>query len=125
MKDNVLIGQGATLLSLPNEEWQKNMAGVSEIIGGRLAFMTDDHHRVRYYVVREMPRYRRPIPPQAIADDLDLSLNQVVSLLGDLEKNLTFLYRNPEGKVTWAYPVTCDQTPHQVTFSSGEIINAA
>ena len=27
--------------------------------------------------------------------------------------------------VTWAYPVTTDQTPHHVTFSSGEEVHAA
>ena len=38
---------------------------------------------------------------------------------------MTFLFRNPAGDVTWAYPVTVDQTPHQVTFSSGEKLYAA
>jgi hypothetical protein len=38
---------------------------------------------------------------------------------------MTFLFRNEQGSVTWAYPVTVDQTPHRVTFSSGEQVYAA
>jgi hypothetical protein len=38
---------------------------------------------------------------------------------------MTFLYRNERGEVTWAYPVTVAQTPHRLTFGSGEQVNAA
>ena len=47
------------------------------------------------------------------------------AILDDLEKRMTFLYRNPQGCVTWAYPVTVDRTPHRVEFSSGEKLYAA
>ena len=30
-----------------------------------------------------------------------------------------------QGAVTWAYPVTVDQTPHHLTFNTGEKIYAA
>ncbi|MBU2546768.1 MAG: hypothetical protein KKB20_00020 [Proteobacteria bacterium] len=125
MKDHVLIGQGDQLLPLPEEEWRKNMAGAADMIAGRLAFMTEDHHRVRDYAVRELPRHGRPMPPGSIAQALGMPEDRVVSLLDDLEKNMTFLFRNARGEVTWAYPVTCDDTPHQVTFGTGERINAA
>ena len=38
---------------------------------------------------------------------------------------MTFLFRNPLGEVTWAYPVTVDTTPHPITFSSGEKLYGA
>ena len=87
--------------------------------------MTADHHKVRDFVVREMPRIAEPIPPGLIARSLDMDLADVVTLLDDLEKNLTFLYRNEHGAVTWAYPVTVERTPQLVRFSSGEEIYAA
>ena len=43
----------------------------------------------------------------------------------DLEKHLTFLFRNAAGAVTWAYPVTVEQTPHRIVLSSGEQLYAA
>jgi hypothetical protein len=54
-----------------------------------------------------------------------LPLERVLVLLDDLESGMTFLYRNPAGAVHWAYPVTVDETPHSVTFSTGEQIHAA
>jgi hypothetical protein len=38
---------------------------------------------------------------------------------------LTFLFRNEQGAVAWAYPVTTDTTQHDVTFSTGEQLHAA
>jgi hypothetical protein len=60
-----------------------------------------------------------------IAQSLGMEPGQVASILDELEKNLTFLYRNEQGAVTWAYPVTVVPTPHRITFSTGEQIYAA
>jgi hypothetical protein len=65
------------------------------------------------------------MPPETIAQGLNMDLEQVVPILEQLEKRLTFLYRNEAGAVIWAYPVTVEVTPHRVTFSSGEQIYAA
>ncbi len=63
--------------------------------------------------------------PDTMAAELGLSRERVVSILDDLEKHMTFLWRNGQGEVAWAYPVTVDRTPHHVTFSTGEQIYAA
>jgi hypothetical protein len=87
--------------------------------------MSEDHHRVRNYVVAALPRVGEPLSPAFIAQALDLPQTQVVDILDELERHMTFLWRNEEGAVTWAYPVTVDRTPHHVTFSTGERIYAA
>jgi hypothetical protein len=87
--------------------------------------MTADHHRVRDFVVRELPRIGTPLPPELIADSLALPMQQVKRLLDELETHMTFLFRNDRGAVVWAYPVTVDPTAHRVTFSTGEQVNAA
>ncbi len=91
----------------------------------RLAFMTSDHHVIRDFVVREMPRQRSPISPPAIARASGLDLRKVSGLLSDLERNLFFLVRNREGNVNWAFPVTTSITPHKLRFSTGENIFGA
>ena len=45
---------------------------------------------------------------------------RVVSILEELEKHLTFVFRGDQRVVTWAYPVTVDETPHHASFSTGE-----
>jgi hypothetical protein len=113
------------MLRIPRPIWQKEVQRAAEGARMNLSFMTPDHHRVRDFVVREMPRIAEPIPPERISSDLNLPLDQVVPILAELEKNMTFLYRNEQGAVIWAYPVTVAQTPHRVIFSSGETIYAA
>jgi hypothetical protein len=91
-----------------------------------LAFMTPRHHAVRNFVVRELPRQRgKPLQPAEIARALGLDLAVVSELLKDLEKHLFFLVRNAFGNVSWAFPVTCDRTPHALRFSTGERIFGA
>ncbi len=87
--------------------------------------MSADHHRVRDYVVMQIPRAGHSLALEDIAQALDLPPNRVSAILDDLEKHLTFLFRNPQGEVEWAYPVTAARTPHHVAFSSGERIDAA
>jgi hypothetical protein len=125
LQEKVLIGRGREIVAVPRPEWEQAIAGKVPLIKDRLSFMSPDHHRVRNFVVRELPRKSEPISPKWIGGSLDLPFERVNSLLGDLERNLTFLYRNEKGEVSWAYPVTVDQTPHQATFSSGEKLHAA
>ena len=40
--------------------------------------------------------------------------------LAELERRLFFLVRNRAGEVSWAFPVTAEVTPHQLTFPSGD-----
>ena len=125
MSETILMAKEREIVTLPRATWEGHLVGVPEHMKQRLAFMTEAHHRVRYFVVRELPKIGEAIPPETIAEQLDLSLEQVKTILDDLEKNLFFLFRNPEGAVLWAYPVTAAPTPHQLEFSTGEIIYAA
>ncbi len=91
----------------------------------RLGFMTEEHHLVRELAVRELPRVGQPLSAGFIARELDLPAARVETILDDLEEHMTFVCRNTQGEVVWAYPVTVASTPHQVTFSSGERLYAA
>ena len=91
----------------------------------RLGFMTPEHHLVRYFVVRTLPRVGKPISPETIAARLKLPLRRVNSILSELEERLFFLVRDDSGHVSWAYPVKTATTPHRLSFSTGERIYAA
>jgi len=72
-----------------------------------------------------LPRYGRPLPPDVVAQELALTPARVTAILDDLEKHLTFVYRDDKGQVIWAYPVTVEKTPHAIAFDSGEQLYAA
>ena len=91
-----------------------------------LAFMTPQHHAVRNFVVRELPRnHGRPLSVLEIARPLRLDVRNTVRLLEDLERRLFFLVRDRRGNVSWAFPVTSDRTPHRLRFDTGEQIFGA
>ena len=113
------------MLPVPAFIWKRQVRANAQAIGGRLDFMSEEHHLVREFAVRELPRVGGPMSPQLIAEGLGLPHQQVVSILDDLEKNLTFLCRNEAGAVEWAYPVTAHETPHKITFKSGERLYSA
>jgi hypothetical protein len=125
MTKRLLLGLWRAILPIPRHVWQGQVARSEHSGHARLSFMTDDHHRVRDFVVLELPRLGVPLPPELIAEKLNLPLDRVTAILDELEKHLTFLFRNEQGAVTWAYPVTVERTPHRVTFSTGERVYAA
>ncbi len=125
MKNNLLLGLWRHLFPVPSALWQSEVAQSAKNTRARLAFMTPDHHRVRNLVVRELPRMGAPLTPDWIARQVNLPPETVTGILDDLEKQLTFLFRNAAGAVVWAYPVTVEPTPHRMTLGTGEQIYAA
>jgi hypothetical protein len=125
MPDKLYYGIWRYLLPLPARLWRAQLPHLGEPARQRLSFMTPEHHRLREYVVVEIARQGRPLSPGEIAAALSLPETRIVTLLDDLEKHMTFLFRNSQGEVAWAYPVTAACTPHRVTLDGGEHCYAA
>jgi hypothetical protein len=125
LSDTILLGQGRQITAIPRQAWEEQLSQLRQHSGTRLGFMSEAHHLVRNFVVRELPRKSQPIPPDFISQRLGLPLPRVNTLLDELEKNLFFLFRNSQGAVSWAYPVTVEKTPHELVFSTGERLYGA
>jgi hypothetical protein len=124
-KNRLLLGLHRHTLPVPQPVWQNQVEQKADGGSERRAFMSETHVLVHHHVVRELPKIGIPFPPERIAADLGLPLEQVIRCLGDLEKHMTFLFRNEKGDVVWAYPVTVEPTPHRLKFKSGESLYAA
>ena len=122
--DTVLIGRGDTISRIPQADWEQELRSAPESISQRLAFMSNEHHMVRNFVVQELPRLGRSISVSAISHALGISRTRTSAIVEDLERNLFFLVR-AGGKVSWAFPVTVEETGHHLVFSTGERIDAA
>ena len=118
--ETILTGRGSEMTEMPRTTWECQLAAAPESMAKRLAFMSEDHHRVRDFAVLELARAGAPLAPETIAEALDLAVPRVVSILEELEAHLTFVFRGDRRVVTWAYPVTVDETPHHASFSTGE-----
>jgi hypothetical protein len=125
MNETLLLSRNGQLVPISDALWKSHLAQAPAHAPARLSFMTPAHHRLRYFVVQELPRFGAPLPPELLAWRLDIPLPEISRLLDDLERHLFFLVRNEQGAVAWAYPVTAEPTPHRLTFSSGERLYAA
>jgi hypothetical protein len=125
MSETILMGRGRQIIKVPRKEWEKHLSRVPQHSETRLGFMSEEHHLVRYFVVRELSRTGEPMRPEFISQELKLPLVRTNAILDELERNLFFLVRNEQGAVSWAYPVTVENTPHHLTFSTGERLYAA
>jgi hypothetical protein len=123
--DSVLIGRGTTIVKIPADHWKSHVAAATERISARLAFMSEEHHLVRRFVVTQIARRVKPVTAAQITRQLKLPQDRVQQILGELESRLFFLARNSEGAVSWAYPFTVDHTPHTVIRPSRGAARAA
>jgi CRP-like cAMP-binding protein len=120
MSSHILLGVGRDIQTKQDDAFVKSVKGLPARMASRLAFMSRDHHTVRDFVVRELPRQDRPLSPTQIARVTGLTRQTVSAILAELERNLFFLVRDTEGNVSWAFPVTTSWTPHCLTFSTKE-----
>jgi len=125
MNKSLLLGLWKFLVRIPGPIWRKEADRNADKNRTGHDFMTVDHHTIRDFVVRELPRCGVPISPKQISTGVNLPLERTQAILDDLEKGKVFLFRNEKGDVAWAYPVTAEPTPHRITFSTGEKIFAA
>jgi hypothetical protein len=125
MPEKLMIGLWRFIVKLPPSLWEKKIVAAARGFEARTGGFTADHRRVHHFVVKELPAAGGPLAPEVVAEGLALPVAKVTAILDDLEKNMTYLWRNESGRVIWAYPVTVEPTPHRVTFSTGEQLFAA
>ena len=100
MSETVLLARGRQILEILRQQWEKHVGQAPLHARDRLSFMSEAHHAVRLFVVRELPRIGEPLSPEFISQALKLPLDQTQTILAELEKNLFFLVRDEAGAVS-------------------------
>ncbi len=125
MRNSLRLKIGRYFLPLPAALWRRLIERAADRIRTAGRRLGSEHRAVQHYAVREIARFPEPLPPAAIAAGTGIAEADVVAILAELEKRMTYLWRDPQGRVTWAYPVTAESTPHHMAFTSGERLDAA
>ena len=125
MDNSLLKGLWKYTLPIPSFLWKKEIFKMAKKAAVTARFMTEDHHRIRNFVVKTLPETDQPISLETIVEKLKIPHDRVLEMVDELEKQKFFLFRNEDGDIAWAYPVTVDKTPHRAFFSTGEQINSA
>ena len=123
MRDKLFLGIGKHMMPIP-----RLLIPIVGFAGKKIARMIEkslrnsmskEHHAVRDFVVKELPRVGSLMTSEFIAEKLSISVDRAKKILKRLER-MILLDMNEQGAVTWAYPVTIVKTPHHATLSSGE-----
>ena len=123
---SVLTARANIIQAIDEDAWKDAVVTSTAHMPGRLAFMTPAHHRIRNFAVRELPRNGgRPLAIADIATATSIPEAATRAIIAELERHLFFVVRAGEDHVSWAYPVTVDETPHWVTLGTGESIFGA
>ena len=125
MQNRLMLGLWRYVINIPPFLWQKQIEKGKRAFERARGSLSETHRMVHHFVVKELPYAGKPLSPKVISEKTGLPEDQVASILEDLEKRMTFLFRNNAGEVVWAYPVTVEKTPHKITFDTGEQLYAA
>ncbi len=121
----MMLGVWRFVLRLPQGIGWKRVEKMAATASSKAGQLSPQTRQIHHFVVRELPTLAAPMPPDYIAEGLDLPVATVTETLADLEAQKGFLFRNGAGEVVWAYPVTVEPTPHRIRFRSGETLYAA
>ncbi len=125
MSDWAMVGVWRFILRIPPAIGKKRASQFAAKLREVAGTLSVQDRAIHHFTVRELPRLGGRMPPQYIAKSLDLSPAAVTEVLAGLEARMSFVVRDEEGAVTWAYPVTAETTPHRIRFRSGETLYAA
>jgi hypothetical protein len=125
MKNKLMVGFWKLIINVPSFLWEKQIAAAKRKFEKENKFITEDHRQIHHFIVKELPYLAKPMQPDYIAERIDLPIRRVKSIIEDLDEHMTFICRNSNGEIVWAYPVTVEKTPHHITFNTGEQLYAA
>lgn len=120
MRERARLGIGRRMIPLPVALVKYLVRKDANKAVKASARLTDDHHRVRDFVVRELHSRQEPFSPAFISQQLNLPLEKTQTILDDLERGLVFLFRAGGEDVVWAYPATRAETPHQIAYAGAD-----
>ena len=125
MKNKLMLGLWRYIINVPPFLWQNQITQGKRKFETEHGSLSEEERLIHHFVVKKLPGNGKPLSPELISDKLGFPADRVKDALDSLEKRMTFLYRNGDGDVIWAYPVTVEKTPHKITFDTGEQLYAA
>jgi hypothetical protein len=119
------MGIGRFMIPIPqvisNRGLQKGVSGAK----AKAQILSFEERGIHHFIVKKMAVAKEPITAEFISEELGISLETVEKTIDKLEGLKTFLYRSDGKGINWAYPLSLENTCHQMTASTGERFFAA
>jgi len=121
----MLMGIERFMIPIPqvisNRGLEKGASGAR----AKAELLSEEERQVHYFVVKKMAVAKEPITAELVSEELGIEVNRVEEIIDKLEGMKTFLYRSDSKGITWAYPLSLDNTGHEISASTGERFFAA
>jgi hypothetical protein len=125
MKNELRFKLGSHFLPIPQAIWHREVGKEARGCGQAYGALSSEQQRVRAHIVAALPRHPEGLSATTLSEQLDLPVDRLRGILNELNRGKFFVALDDTNTVTWAYPVTIDATPHQLTFKTGERMTAA
>ncbi len=125
VKHKLYMGYKGIMLPIPQVLSKKGAQKGEKGARANADFLTDLERRVHHFIVLKMVKAREPITSDMIADEMEIPLDHVCSIIDKLENLKTFIFRSDGKGIDWAYPLSLDNTGFLMTSSSGDTFFAA
>lgn len=125
LSKKAFLGLDKWLIPIPAFMIRNDVRSSGDLICQETRVVTDLERQVQFYVVQRISDTNQPVLPGDISTDLNIPLDQVISIIEKLESLKVFFYRYNSLGINWAYPVTSDEREHKLTFDDGKKCTAA
>ncbi|MBW1899420.1 MAG: hypothetical protein JRE14_11085 [Deltaproteobacteria bacterium] len=125
IKRRMIVGIGGFMFPVPRYFSQKGLAKGVSSAKEKTTLLSDQEQCVHYYIVEQMVVAREPIRAKSVSTALGIPVEKIVQMIDKLEDLKTFLFRSDGKTVDWAYPLSLQNTGHELRSLKGERFFAA
>ncbi len=125
LKRRMLMGVGKFMIPIP---WVIASKGLGKGTAGARAkadLLSPEERKIHHFIISRMAGTKTPLTAEQVGSELDLPVDRVAATIDKLEELKTYLYRSDGKGINWAYPLSLEDTGHQMTGSTGERFFAA
>lgn len=125
VRRKMYVGVSRFLIPVPRAlsvvAMRKSVAGAR----ARADLLSEEERSIHHFVVRELAVAKAPVMPGLIGERLGIPVERVVAAVDKLEAMMTFVYRENGDGINWAYPLSLQDTGHEIAVSTGERFSSA
>jgi len=125
VKRKLFMGIGGFMISIPRMIAAKGLQKGVSSAKKKAALLSIEERKIHHFIVKKMAVVKKPITAELVGKELGIPLKSIEKTIDKLESLKTFLYRSDGKGINWAYPISQENTGHQMTASTGERFFAA
>jgi len=125
MDRKMFMGIGRFMIPIPQIVSKRGLDKGASGARAKAELLSEEERQVHCFVVKKMAVAKEPITAELVSEELGIEVNRVEEIIDKLEGLKTFLYRSDGKGINWAYPLSLDNTGHEITASTGERFFAA